>query len=140
MHPDAKLWSRLGSFVGVLSAVLFLLIPSATGHVIIPSGTPTGTANQGGRTVTAGTSSEGVTIIVQYPPSTTDTSIHFAFCFDEGLGTEQPPQYTGGNVPLGSKRAHVGVKTPPGASKVHWVVLFDSNGDWVWGTDGTINV
>lgn len=74
-------------------------------------------------------------------PVATDKSIHLPVGWDEGLPTEKPFESNGGKLPNGSNQAGARFKIPSGVSHCHWVVLFDdSDGNFTWGGEGTLNL
>jgi hypothetical protein len=119
-------------------ALCFLTV-AAMAAVSIPPGAQTGSSTQGGRIITAGSSSTEVALVGQSPPVHGEDSLHFKVCFDEGLPTEKPNQEAGGALPAGSHSGVTKFKIPSGAKTCHWVIVWDKDGEWTWGGDGTIN-
>lgn len=132
-------WIRCRSSWVATASTLVLVATSSAAHVFPPSGTPTGHASQGSRV--ASVTNDGSSIKLTGDVGTTgDTSIHFLWCFDEGLGSEQPYSSAGGNVPSGKTSSSGSNKIPSGSQKVHYVIYFDKNGDNTWAQDGWVNL
>jgi hypothetical protein len=130
---------RVGkSLFWVLAAVL-LAASAAHAHVFIPQGCPKGTETQGTRQAGAQSDGEEVTLFGN-AGTEADTSIHYLWCFDEGLPSEKPFTSAGGDLPKGKKQSDAKKKIPAGATKVHYVILFDKGEEWTWGTDGWLNL
>ena len=130
---------RLASSCFWALGVIVLAASAAYAHVNIPQGCPKGTANQ--KTRAGGAQSDGKEVtLFGNAGSEPDTSIHYYWCFDEGLASEQPTTSAGGALPAGKKDSKASKKIPAGATKVHYVILFDKNDEWTWGTDGWVNL
>ncbi len=136
-------------FLGV-SIILALLAAAASAAVTMPmNGTtpaPTGTANAAGRGVSAGVGPDGkFQIMATEPDPPLDQSIHFEWCFDEGLPSESKNKKSGKDKPGGGKSYYDSSDIPSGAKTVHWVIYFDTKNaageeTWTWATSGTINL
>jgi len=123
-----------------LAVVLFLACTSsvAWAHVFVPAGCPTGKDQRGDRSAIVRLVN-GKLVLTGGSGTQGDDSLHLSWCFDEGLPTEKTWGSSKATLSSSSTSGTGKVKVPSGMSKVHWVIAFDKDGEWTWGTDGWVN-
>jgi len=142
-------WRRALARAHAVVAIV-LLAALALADVNIPNGCPTGTGNQGGRTVTPSNDGTNVTITATSPELRADTSIHIWWWITpKGGGTG-----SGDSQKANSKEhktqttctAKIPISAANNGATLHWVVAYDKwnpateEHDWTWGTDGTMSL